>query len=80
MKTTEYGGILKSGAYNIYYPSAHSNLETPDKTVQTVQFKQFILFAGELIAVIALFGLLFAGLWLGCALDDGCWQSYAGAN
>lgn len=80
MKTKEYGGILKLGAHNIYYPSAHSNLETPDKTVQTVQFKQFILFAGELIAVAALFGLLFAGLWFGCALDDGCWQSYAGAN
>jgi hypothetical protein len=80
MKTTEYGGLLKPSADNIYYPSAHSNLETPDKTVQTVQFKQIILFAGELIAVASLFGLLFAGLWIGCALDDGCWQSYAGAN
>ena len=80
MKTTEYDGLSKISAHNIYYPSAHSNLETPDKTVQTVQFKQIILFAGELTAVAALFGLLFASLWIGCALDDGCWQSYAGAN
>jgi hypothetical protein len=78
MKTEGYGEIHQDGAHNIYYLSVNSNLGHSEELGQTVQFKQVILFLAEFIGVVALFGLLFAGLWLGCAFDDGCWQSYVG--
>lgn len=80
MKTEGYAEVCKSEAHNIYYLSANSNLDDAGELGQAVQFKQVILFLGEFVTIAAWFGLLFAGLWLGCALDDGCWQSYAGVR
>jgi len=80
MKTEGYAEVCKSDAHNIYYLSANSNLGDTEEVGQAVQFKQVILFLGEFVTIAAWFGLLFAGLWLGCALDDGCWQSYAGVR
>lgn len=80
MKTKGYSEVCKSDAHNIYYLSANSNLDDTGELGQAVQFKQVILFLGEFVTIAAWFGLLFAGLWLGCALDDGCWQSYAGVR
>lgn len=80
MKTESYGEMCKSDAHNIYYLSANSNLGDTEEIGQAVQFKQVILFLGEFVTIAAWFGLLFAGLWLGCALDDGCWQSYSGVR
>ena len=80
MKTEGYGEMCQDGAHNIYYLSVNSNLGHSEELGQTVQFKQVILFLGEFVTIAAWFGLLFAGLWLGCALDDGCWQSYVGVR
>lgn len=80
MKTEGYAEVCKSDAHNIYYLSANSSLDDTEELGQAVQFKQVILFLGEFVTIAAWFGLLFAGLWLGCALDDGCWQSYAGVR
>ncbi len=80
MKTEGYDEMCKSDAHNIYYLSVNSNLGDAEELGQVVQFKQVILFLGEFVTIATWFGLLFAGLWLGCALDDGCWQSYAGVR
>ncbi len=80
MKTEGYGEVCQDGADNIYYLSANSNLGDTEEIGQAVQFKQVILFLGEFVTIAAWFGLLFAGLWLGCAFDDGCWQSYYGVR
>ena len=78
MKTEGCDEMCKSEAYNMYYLSAISNLGDTEEFKQAVQFKQVILFLGEFVTIAVLFGLLFVGLWLGCALDNECWQSYAG--
>lgn len=76
MKTKAYGEVCQDGAYNIYYLSAASpprNLDHTDETVSTGLIVQSVF---EFVVIGLWFGLLFAGLWIGCSFDDQCASSY----